>query len=512
MEALGLCPENQAAKFVDGGERIARNGLLPINTGGGQLSGGRLHGFGGIFEACVQARGEAGPRQVLPVPTATVVTSGTGTFSSCILIGSAVRGAHGDRDQSAGVARGEEMYDVASGVKVVEVAMYMFVPTAGAVLADWGADIIKIGHPDYADPMRGNTIGGLPDKDLDVGFMWEISNRGKRSVGVNLATAEGYDILRTLVSEADVFLTSFRPSARQRLRIDVEDIRAINPDIVYARGSGQGVRGPQHDSPGFDHTSFWARSGLAHAASMVTGEFVPQPGPALGDLLSGFALASGIIGALFKRDRTGLSSIVDVSLLGTGVFAFSPSIVASELYDVDTIPRLSHRDLTNPMVGAYDTKDGRQVYLSGLRTDQGWAEFCTLVDRPDLADDPRFGDGQARLDNRRACIEELDGVFATRTLADWQQLLASTDIAWATVQTARDAHADAQVRANSYVTKVMSSKGSTYPMTASPVQFDEEPLTVTRAPEHGEHTDEILAARGLTWEQLLALKGRGVIS
>jgi crotonobetainyl-CoA:carnitine CoA-transferase CaiB-like acyl-CoA transferase len=139
--------------------------------------------------------------------------------------------------------------------------MYMFVPTAGAVLADWGAEVIKIGHPEYADPMRANTIGGLPAKDLDVGFMWEISNRGKQSVGVDLATEEGYDILRTLVAEADVFLTSFRPSARRRLRIDVEDIRAINPDIVYARGSGQGVRGPQHDAPGFDHTSFWARSG-----------------------------------------------------------------------------------------------------------------------------------------------------------------------------------------------------------------------------------------------------------
>jgi crotonobetainyl-CoA:carnitine CoA-transferase CaiB-like acyl-CoA transferase len=404
------------------------------------------------------------------------------------------------------------MYDVASGVKVVEVAMYMFVPTAGAVLADWGADVIKIGHPDYADPMRGNTIGGLPDKDLDVGFMWEISNRGKRSVAVDLATAEGYDILRTLVCDADVFLTSFLPSTRQRLRIDVDDIRAINPNIVYARGSGQGARGPQLDAPGFDHTSFWARSGLAHAASMVAGEFVPQPGPALGDLLSGFSLAAGIVGALFKRDRTGISSVVDVSLLGTGVFAFSPSIVASELYDVDTIPRLPHRDLTNPMVGAYYTRDGRQVYLSGLRTDQGWDEFCTLVDRPDLASDPRFADGPARLKNRRACIEVLDGVFSTRTLVEWQQLLAGTDIAWATVQTARDTHVDPQVQANDYVSNVVSRTGSTYPLPASPVQFDEVPLRVTRAPEHGEHTDEILLGRGLTWDQLIDLKGRGVIS
>jgi crotonobetainyl-CoA:carnitine CoA-transferase CaiB-like acyl-CoA transferase len=404
------------------------------------------------------------------------------------------------------------MYDVAAGVKVVEVAMYMFVPTAGAVLADWGADVIKIGHPDYADPMRANAIGGLPDKDLDVGFMWEISNRGKRSVGVDLATEEGHQILRTLVAEADVFLTSFLPSARRRLRIELDDIRGINPDIVYARGSGQGVRGPQHDAPGFDHTSFWARSGLAHAASMVSGEFVPQPGPALGDLLSGFSLASGIMGALLKRDRTGISSVVDVSLLGTGVFAFSPSVVASELYDVDTIPRLSHRDLTNPMVGAYDTKDGRQVYLSGLRTDRGWEEFCILVDRPDLASDARFAEGPARIRNRRACIEELDAVFASRTLADWQRLLAGTDLAWATVQTARDVHTDAQVQANNYVTSVMSSAGSEYPLTASPVQFDEVPPAMTRAPEHGEHTDEVLLGLGMTWDQLLELKGRGVIS
>jgi crotonobetainyl-CoA:carnitine CoA-transferase CaiB-like acyl-CoA transferase len=403
------------------------------------------------------------------------------------------------------------MYDVAAGIKVVEVAMYMFVPTAGAVLADWGADVIKIGHPDYADPMRANTIGGLPDKQLDFGFMWEISNRGKRSVAVDLATEEGYEILRALVADADVFLTSFLPTARQRLRIEVEDIRAINPSIIYARGSGQGARGPQRDAPGFDHTSFWARSGIAHAASMVTDEFIPQPGPALGDLLSGFSLASGTVAALLKRERTGVTSVVDVSLLGTGVFAFSPSIVASELYDVDTVPRLPHRDLTNPMVGAYTTKDARQVYLSGLRTDQGWAEFCALVDRPDLAGDSRFADGAARLQNRRDCIEELDRVFETRTLADWQQLLAGTDIAWASVQTAREVHEDLQVQANDYITEVVSAAGSPYPLTASPVQFDEVPLTATRAPEHGEHTDEILGTLGIGWEQLLDLKTRGVI-
>ncbi len=404
------------------------------------------------------------------------------------------------------------MYDVAKGIKVVEVAMFAFVPAAGAVLADWGADVVKVVHPLYGDPMRGAPVGDLPAKDVGISFMWEILNRGKRCIGVDLATPDGREILRDLVAEADVFITNFLPDARGRLGIEMEDIRAINPDIVYARGSGQGARGPERGSPGFDHTSFWARGGIGHAASMVTGDFIQQPGPAFGDVQSGFALAAGVVGALLKRERTDVPSVVDVSLLSTAMWSFAPSVVASELYDVDTIPRAAHKNLPNPMVASYDTSDGRQVYIAGLVLGKGWKEFCEAIDRLDLADDERFTGGPQRPEHRHACMAELDAIFASRPLADWRTILGSLDTAWAVVQTAHELHEDRQVLANGYLIEVESAAGTTFPLVGTPVQFDEAPSPLVRAPDHGEHTEEVLLAIGRTWEEIGRLKDTGAVT
>jgi crotonobetainyl-CoA:carnitine CoA-transferase CaiB-like acyl-CoA transferase len=403
------------------------------------------------------------------------------------------------------------VYDVLGGYRVVEVAMWAFVPAAGAVLADWGADVVKVVHPEYGDPMQGAPVGDLPAKDVGVAFMWEILNRGKRCIGMNLASPESRPVFERLVAGADVFLTNFLPDARAKLAIEVDDIRAINPDIVYARGSGHGARGPEAAKGGYDHTSFWARSGLAHAATMVTGEFIGQPGPALGDLMSGFSLASGISSALLKRERTGTTSVVDVSLLGTASFVFSPSIVASDLYGVPTIPRVSHAAQPNPLVAGYATRDGRQVYMSGMRTDQHWADLCELVGHRELATDERFADGEARLAHAAECIAALDEVFAERTLDEWIALLDGLDTPWAVVQSAHEVHQDPQVKANGYIRPVEATNGSTIPLVASPVQFDEEPPSLQRAPEHGEHTEEILLELGCDWDAIIALKEAGAV-
>jgi crotonobetainyl-CoA:carnitine CoA-transferase CaiB-like acyl-CoA transferase len=404
------------------------------------------------------------------------------------------------------------MYDILSGIQVVEVAMWAFVPAAGAVLSEWGAEVVKVVHPEYGDPMQGAPVGDLPPVDVDVAFMWEILNRGKRCIGINLADPDGRAVLDDLVRNADVFVTNFLPDARQRLAIDVEDIRAINPKIIYARGSGHGVRGPEHADGGYDHTSFWARSGIAHAAAMVTGEFIPQPGPAMGDLLSGFSLAAGITGALLRRERTGKPSVVDVSLLGTAAFAFSPSVVASELYDVPTIPRSSHAKQPNPLVTCYTTQDGRQIYLAGLRTDQHWKEFCELVGHPKLGVDERFSEGPERLKNAHACIEVLDQVFGEKSLEEWKEVLVGMTTPWAIIQSAQELHDDQQVKANGYLVPVVAASGSTFHLVANPVQFDEVSPSLTRAPDHAEHTDEVLLETGRDWDEIMALKIKGAVS
>jgi crotonobetainyl-CoA:carnitine CoA-transferase CaiB-like acyl-CoA transferase len=401
-------------------------------------------------------------------------------------------------------------YDLLEGVRVVELSMYAFAPSAAAVLADWGADVIKVVQPKVADPMMGRAVAGLPEEDVGVAFMWEITNRGKRCIGVDASTDEGREILGELVAGADVFITNLLPRARRRLRIDPDDLCAAHPALVYGRASAHGSHGPEQDAGGYDHTDFWARTGIGHAASMVASEFVPQPGPAMGDLSAGAFLAGGIAAALYRRATSGRGAVVDVSLLSSGVWVCSPAIVASRLYGVETIPRMRHADLPNPLVAAYATRDHRLIYFSGIQTEGHFENFCEAIGRTDLLDDRRFATSEARLANARSCIGVLDEVFAARDLADWIDALEGMSTPWTVVRSAADAAVDPQVVANHFVTPV-DGPARTYPLVASPAQFDGTPPSLARAPEHGEHTEEILLELGHTWEDIAQLKARDAV-
>jgi crotonobetainyl-CoA:carnitine CoA-transferase CaiB-like acyl-CoA transferase len=399
-------------------------------------------------------------------------------------------------------------YDLLERVRVVELSMYALVPSAAAVLADWGADVVKVVPVKVADPMLGNPIAGLPKKDVGVAFMWELLNRGKRCMGLDVSTPEGRQILLDLVSQADVFITNLLPGARARFRIDPDDLSAANPALIYGRASGHGADGPERDAGGFDHTDFWARTGIAHAASMVAGEFIPQPGPALGDLAGGGFLAGAIAAALYRRTRTGQGSIVDVSLLSSGMWVGAPAVIASQLYGVDTIPRMSHLNLPNPLVAAYTTRDGRQIYLAGIMTEGHYENFCETIERKDLLEDPRFATGAERLAHARECIDLLDELFASRDLAEWVVLLAGLTTPWTVVQTAAEAANDPQVVANGFVASVEGR----YPLVRSPAQFDGLRPDLERAPQHGEHTEEVLLELGRSWDDIAALKAAEAIS
>jgi crotonobetainyl-CoA:carnitine CoA-transferase CaiB-like acyl-CoA transferase len=397
-------------------------------------------------------------------------------------------------------------YDLLEDVSVLELSMYAFAPSAAAVLADWGADVIKIVPPEAGDPMLGTPIAGLPDRDVGVAFMWEILNRGKRCIAIDVGSEEGRDVLMDLVTQADVFITNLLPGARKRMRIDPDDLFSVNPKLIYGRATGHGEEGPERDAGGYDHTDFWARTGIGHAASMVAAEFVPQPVPAMGDLSAGAFLAGAIAAALYRRQRTGEHALVDVSLLASGMWVAAPSVVASQLYDVEAIPRMRHAELPNPLVAAYTTRDGRQIYLAGIVTEGHFENLCHTLARPDLLADPRFVSAASRAANARECIEVFDEIFASRELGEWMEILRDLTTPWTVVQTAAEAAQDPQVVANAMIDDV---EGGCV-LVHSPARFDSAPPKLSPAPGHGAHTDEVLAELGKSWDEIMALKISGV--
>ena len=407
------------------------------------------------------------------------------------------------------------MAGVLDGVRVVELAGWTFVPAGGAVLSDWGADVIKIEHPETGDPQRGLSVGSIGSSGPGgVSFIVEQPNRNKRSLGLNVGSEKGRELLLQLVAKADVFLTNLLPHRLERLHLTVDDLRAVNPGIIVARGTGQGVRGEDRDKAGFDGSSYFSRGGVAHMIMEPDAAWPPMQRPAFGDIVGGFALASGIAGALYKREKTGEPSVVDVSLLGIATWQLAPDIVAAGLIGEDNLPRFTTDDMPNPIVNYYKTSDGRFVQLMMLQADRFWPEVCELIGKPELATDERFAKGPERFANRVECIAILREAFAQHTLAQWREKMAGLEGAWAVVQTPGEVATDPQVVENGYVRPIPFRDGSgSYNLVANPVQFDETPPDLTRAPDAGEHTDEILEKElGLDWDTIIALKVDSIVS
>jgi crotonobetainyl-CoA:carnitine CoA-transferase CaiB-like acyl-CoA transferase len=409
------------------------------------------------------------------------------------------------------------MTQIMKGVRILEVAQSTFVPAAGAVLADWGADVIKIEHPVRGDTQRGFVnVGGIK-VDPNRHTLIEHPNRGKRSVGLDVSKPEGQELLYEIARTADVFLTNYLPAARQKHKFDVEHIRAANPNIIYARGSAFGDKGPEREAGGFDNTAFWMRTGigLAMTPEELDGPLM-QGMPAFGDSIGGMNIAGGIAGALFHRERTGRPVEMDVSLMSTGWWAAGAAIAQAldlDLVSRNRMPRVGGAQ-NNPFLGAFKTSDGGTILMNTLTPGAYISDVFTHLGIPEAATDNRFATGEALMANWADASALLVQAFGKKPFAYWRQHLETMRAQWAPCQSLLDLGSDEQALANDMVIEVEAIDGGRpIKLVRGPVQYDHAPVETTRAPQAGEHTEVfLLKDMGLDWDKIESLKAAGVVS
>jgi crotonobetainyl-CoA:carnitine CoA-transferase CaiB-like acyl-CoA transferase len=398
-----------------------------------------------------------------------------------------------------------------AGIKVVEVAMWAFVPAAAGILSDMGAEVIKI-EPLTGDPLRGLQIGGYGADSHGFVLSWENYNRGKKSLSLDLRTEQGLEVLHRLLADADVFVNNLLPAARRRMKIDAKSLRPNFPRLIYAVGSGLGQEGPEAEKGGFDAITFWARGGIAATFTPEALPYpIPQPSAAFGDTTSGAMLAGAVSAALFQRERTGHAPIVEVALLSASMWMMQRSITQAILDGKPSLPKYTREQLSNPLVNIYRTADGRFVALNMLQQTRYWPELCRTIGRPELADDARFATPEAWAKNARLCVAELESVFAGRPLAQWRELLARQDGPWDVVQLVGELKDDPQVNANGFLQKVGYADGRSLTMVSVPMQFDGAPFRARPAPDMGADSDAILASLGYSEEAIVDLKVANVV-
>ena len=375
------------------------------------------------------------------------------------------------------------------GVKIVELGVWVAGPAAGGILADWGADVIKI-EPPTGDPAR--MFGRMLGIEDGMSPPFEMDNRGKRSVVLDLTTDDGRASAFELLSGTDVFLTNVRPAALRRAGLDFETVAARNPRLVYGLITGYGERGPDADRAAYDVAAFWARAGLAHLLTRP-GETPPFQRGGMGDHTAGMTLAAAICAALVARTRTGKGQLVSTSLYRQGAYTVS--------FDLNTFLMTGHsiaigqrETMGNPCMNNYAAGDGRRFWIVGLQGDRHWPALCRAVGRSEWLTDPRFDTGRSRAANAVVLIGELDEIFAAKPLDDWAKVFAGEpDFFWSPINSIEDVVADDQFHAAGGVVYVPDG-GAVAPMVATPADFHGTPWEPrSAAPKLGEHTDEILA-------------------
>ncbi|HJM75171.1 MAG TPA: CoA transferase [Dehalococcoidia bacterium] len=396
-----------------------------------------------------------------------------------------------------------------SGIRVVEVSNWLAAPSAAALMADLGADVVKI-EPPSGDAFRHFNMRSVGyDYDFATNPAFELDNRGKQSIVVALDRPGGPELVKRLAADADIFITNLVQHRRERYGLTVENVHAVNDGLVYVSFSGYGTDGPDADRAGFDYAAFWARSGIMG----LMGEPPSSPPicrPGQGDQATALNLLASTLAALRLRDQTGEGQVVDVTLLGTGMWTIGPDLSAV-LQAHQQPPRHQRTQPANPIWNPYQCSDGRWLLLVMPQPDRYWPAFCEMVERPAWVSDPRYDTLERRAEHSEELTKEIDAIFASAELEAWAQRLDAAGVIWAPVVELPEVVDDPTVRSLGSFVEIEHPQFGSYETLATPFNIRGVDISPRGpAPGLGEHTQSVLEALGLDSEELAELAAAGV--